>query len=356
MCNIKLPKKLPKGVKILENGQMEVTISYDVTKHGHSFSKPRNYNVQAIALMINDPKTQEAIKNGYAKGYYGHTKRNPNKGYLPSELDGNGNEVEPICMTTALSISGNIITHTQRIFNTDDGCRVQQLILNGAVGFSNVWDIGKKKFFGYDVVVSPNFAGNRIVVDSICEGNCAISEDFYIDEVTSQLPTDEAKEALKYLLEKYGDENITAINRLKSKSKQLVDEKDTQENIALKYREEADENALKIVKLQQQVKELQTQLEKEQQAKEDYKAELTEEKILKDEIQAELDEIKEILKKEGVAVVEDSISFDDNPLNKILKPAKDAIPTDIYLDDIHLKKAEDFREKTIGINIFKSRR
>ena len=165
---------LPDGVKILDNGQMEVEITFDVTKHGHNLGLPRNYNVTKIAGMINDSLVQETIKNGYGKGYYGHGKRDSETGLAP-EVDSNGGEVEPVCLTKQLSISGNMVTHKQRIFNTDKGERIQNLILNGGVGFSAVWDIVKKKFYGFDVVISPNFAGNRVVMDSICTvDGCAV--------------------------------------------------------------------------------------------------------------------------------------------------------------------------------------
>ena len=323
MCTIKLPKKLPKGVKILDNGQMEVTVSYDVTKHGHSLGKPRNYNINAIAMMINDPKVQEEIKNGYAKGYYGHGKRNINKGYLPSEVDTDGNEVEPICITTKLSIRGNIITHTQRIFNTEDGCRVQQLILNGAVGFSNAWDIGKRKFFGYDVVVSPNFAGNRIIIDSICAGNCSLSEDFYIDEISTILPTEEAQEAYKYLLSKYGDENTRAIKILKDKSKQKDDLISLKEEVVREFREEADTYAGKILALEEELGGDKAELNKTLAENKEFKEVIDKSKTLLDDI--------------GIEVGKDELNFKTTALDSILKPTTEKIPETIFVDNIEIK-------------------
>ena len=244
---------LPENVKILDNGQMEVTITYDVTKHGHAFGKPRNYNVNDIRLMIEDSDTQEEINNGYAKGYYGHSKRDVNSGYLPSEKDTDGNEVEPVSVTKSLSIDGNNITHTQRIFNTDEGIRLQKLILNGGVGFSNVWNIKKKKFFGFDAVVSQNFAGNRVIVDSICAGVCEIDnaiEKAVLDNVGANADT-EVKDIAKELLMK--DEAVldmlTIRDTIRGLKNDLQEEQEKNKTLLDELQVEKDKNNTFVINL-----------------------------------------------------------------------------------------------------------
>lgn len=235
-------------IKLLPNGQMEITISYDVTQHGHSFGAPRNYDVKKIAKMINSKSVQEEISNGYCKGYYGHGNRNKSKGYLPTERNDDGEVVEPVCITKALSIKGNTITHTQRIFNTDEGMRVQKLAENGAIGFSNVWNINTGKFYGYDAVLSPNFHGNSVIVDGICEdGQCQIGNalDAIVDEAVGDIEDETVREYAKDLLMHQQDVQDTIkiqeyIKDLRVKLDEVEKERDAEKERAIEAEKEVD--------------------------------------------------------------------------------------------------------------------
>jgi len=249
---------LPKGVKILDNGQMEVTITFDVSNNGHNFGASRNYDLVKYKTMIDDINVQKAIKDGYCKGYLGHQKRNTKAGYLPSEVDTDGNEVEPVCMTKSMSMNENMVTHTQRIFNTEQGIKVQKLILNGGVGFSSVHNLKEKKFFGFDAVISPNFSTNRVIVDSICNGACEIDSviDNAINDTVGVNADDEIKEIAKDLLMK--DDTVVDMIKIKDFIQALKEDKSNIEINLSQIKEELkkanDENAILKTSLDTEIK------------------------------------------------------------------------------------------------------
>ena len=226
---------------MLDNGQMEVTISFDVTAHGHSMSESRNYDLSRIKSVLNSRSVIEFIKNGYAKGFYGHGKRNKGAGYVPSEVDTNGVEVEPVCVTKSVTIQGKIITHKQRIFNTDNGIKLQKLILNGGVGFSVVWNLAKGYLLGFDAVVSPNFSGNRIIVDSICSGGSCNIDDALNSEIDSVYGKD-AEEEIRDIAMDLLMHQEDVLNYIDADSfiRELKDDKLRQENINFSLKEDID--------------------------------------------------------------------------------------------------------------------
>ena len=161
-----------------EDGNYDVNISFDITEHGHSFGMPRNYNLAKVTKLIRSKIVQDSVKNGYGICMYGHGARAKEQGYIANERNHNtGNEQEPIGKVTSLSIKNKIITYDAIIALTagNKGQSVADLIKAGIGGFSFVWDVPNSKFYGADFVLSPNFNGNRIVMDSICsDGKCQL--------------------------------------------------------------------------------------------------------------------------------------------------------------------------------------
>lgn len=173
----------------LDNGDVIVTISFDVTRHGHYFGVPRNYDIGKITKLIRSKSVQETVNNGYALGLYGHNKRHLTARHpYAREQDEAGNEVFPVAKTIALSIKGNIITHTQHVINTSKSDFIIRYIESGFGGFSFVWRVKDNEFYGADYVLSPNFTENRgEPLVSCSDGSCrvsAVSADSIIEELS----------------------------------------------------------------------------------------------------------------------------------------------------------------------------
>lgn len=161
-----------------EDGNYDVDISFDITEHGHSFGMPRNYNLAKVTKLIRSKVVQDTVKNGYGICMYGHGARAKEQGYIANERNHNtGNEQEPIGKVTYLAIKNKIISYKAIIALTagNKGQSVADMIKAGIGGFSFVWDVPNSMFYGADFVLSPNFNGNRIVMDSICgDGKCQL--------------------------------------------------------------------------------------------------------------------------------------------------------------------------------------
>jgi len=101
------------------DGVHKVSISFDITEHGHSFGLPRNYNLQNIHKLVRSKKVQDTIKNGYALCMYGHGARHKKTGYLATEVNfDTGTVQEPIGKVTKLSIRDKIVSYEMLLVET----------------------------------------------------------------------------------------------------------------------------------------------------------------------------------------------------------------------------------------------
>jgi len=212
-------------IEDLGNGTHKVSISFDVTEHGHNFGMPRNYNLAKVQKLIRSKEVQKAIKDGYAMTFYGHGARDKAQGYLANERNyKTGEEQEPIGKVTKLSIKDKIVSYEALLVETvgNKTKSVVKMIENGIGGFSFVWDVTKGIFYGSDFVLSPNFNGNRVVMDSICsDGSCQLDTAIH-DAVVDAIGThgdlyDDAKDLLIH------QDNVSQALEFKSKIKAMQD-------------------------------------------------------------------------------------------------------------------------------------
>ena len=218
-------KQIADKIKMNDDGSMEVTITFDPFEHGHELGSPRNYDPKKYKAMVENPKTQMHIKNGYAIGGYTHDIRN-SKGLLKN-LDDNGNPIIPALKTLSMEWipTGNgygLVKHTQRIANNKIGKEIQELIKAGIGGFSSAHNLTTGDFFGFDYVALPNFTTNRVIVDNTCKnGMCGLN----YDNVKNELE-DELYSKIEYYLDSLGYEyNKDDIDRLVFLEKQREDYK-----------------------------------------------------------------------------------------------------------------------------------
>jgi len=181
-------KKIAKGIKRLDDGTMEVTISFSPFKHGHKLGAERNYNRDAYKAMVENKVSQMHIKNGYALGYYSHSVRSKQNPCTAVEHNNNDEVIYPIAKTIEMYWDNDRqeVVHTQRILNNKGGKEIQKLIENGVGGFSSVHNLKTSLFCGFDYVLSPNFSSNRAVVDNVCKGGvCSLDADDIISDAIS---------------------------------------------------------------------------------------------------------------------------------------------------------------------------
>jgi hypothetical protein len=178
-------------IKELPDGTMEVTITFDPFTHGHELGQARNYDPKKYKFMVENPKTQMHIKNGYAIGGYTHDIRNSN-GTLKS-TDEFGNKIIPALKTLSMEWipTGNgygLVRHKQRIANNKIGKEIQELIKAGIGGFSSAHNLKTGDFFGFDYVALPNFTTNRVIVDNSCKnGMCNLNFDEVVNDIDKTL-------------------------------------------------------------------------------------------------------------------------------------------------------------------------
>lgn len=132
----------------------------------------RNYMLEAVKAMINNPETQEGLRLGELYGYYGHSRRQiAGKMDLPETavvmVEGKPVVLDniPACRTIAISVDDDgVVTHTQEIFDTPTGHIVAGMLESRAGGWSWV-TTGRdspsvsipKNLYGFDYVLNPNF-------------------------------------------------------------------------------------------------------------------------------------------------------------------------------------------------------
>jgi len=164
---------MKRATRKLKNGDIELTISFDITKHGHVLGEMRNYDIQQVTETIRNPVTQHHINVNLCLGYFGHSARQKNNNpHIAKEVDDNGNPVNVCSKVTGLKINKNIITYKVIVLNTEEGRKILKFLDSGIGGFSFAWSIEQGIFAGVDYVFSPNFVQNRILEGSICKGEC----------------------------------------------------------------------------------------------------------------------------------------------------------------------------------------
>lgn len=227
------------------NGVYEVSISFDITEHGHSYGMPRNYPLDKIQKLIRSQEVKKAIENGYALCMYGHMARHKKQGYLANEANAEtGTIQEPIGKVTQMSIKDRIISYKMTLVETSENKvkSVVKFIENSIGGFSAVWDVKRGVFYGFDFVLSPNFNGNRVVMDSICsDGSCQLGSainDTVLDAIGEHEELyNEAKDLLEHQDSVMGalkvkdkltamQDNITALKAKVSEQDIMLENKD----------------------------------------------------------------------------------------------------------------------------------
>ncbi len=335
------------------DGNYDVKISFDITDHGHTFGVPRNYNLQKVQKLIRSKDVQQTITNGYAICMYGHGARAKEQGYIANERNHNtGEEQEPVGKVKSLSIKDKIITYDAVIAITagNKGQSVVDMLKAEIGGFSFVWDVSKGVFYGADFVLSPNFNGNRVVMDSICtDGTCQLDtsiRDTVLDAIGEH---DELYAVAKDLLE----HQESAIQAIQFKGKMMamkdsmqslqdeLEEKDiTIENqkidldaISKKYadatrkKEEMDEEAKELL-----IKPLQDMIDK-----------LTPKAV-------KCDSLEEAIKDSGLTFEDGRVQLDSTALGNLFAPVdKDKYKIDtVQLDGLRKpKKTQDNTLDTI---------
>ena len=139
-------------------------ISYNLAERGRKYrGKERNFNLRAIAKVINGPECQERVRNRDMHGFYGHWTR-LKYGMIPNEgMDAAiAPKVVPALVTTLLRASDDgTVEHQAEFLATDPGQVAAKLYQSRAGGFSSAIDERKPDFFGFDFVLEPNYTANR---------------------------------------------------------------------------------------------------------------------------------------------------------------------------------------------------
>lgn len=281
------------------DGTMLVSIQFTPFTHGHDLGDERNYDPIQYRKMVENPRTQKRIANGYAVGFYSHHSRQKGAGYVAGERDAEGNTVFPCCKTLSMEWVDGEVKHEQRILSNKIGLEVQTLIENAVGGFSSLHDLENGDFLGFDYVVSPNFSTNRVLVDNLCEdGLCSIDMDT-ITRKTENIVRDNIKGYLSSIGKnnKAVENAIYALEIQEDNSQKLLD--------SIAKAKEITDNEKEVLELEK--KELSLELEQAKDYITDSEKELEELTInyknelnsLRDTHEKQLDAITQQLKQEG---------------------------------------------------------
>lgn len=158
-------------------------ITYNVNTRGRKvLGQDRNFELSALARLINGPAVQETVKHGDMLGYFGHWPRikfgmATQEGGIDKET-GKAVNLPLAVRTVELSADdqGNI-THRTEFMDTEAGAVALGLYNSKAGGFSSAivpvagtHPIIPKSFNGFDYVYQPNYTTNRghkVILDSI---------------------------------------------------------------------------------------------------------------------------------------------------------------------------------------------
>ena len=244
----------------LDNGNMIVEVSFDVSKHGHNLGRPRNYDMNRYKAMIESDKTKKHINNGYGLIFYSHDARSPSKNYVPHERDKDGNYQLPVGRLLEVSfIPPSTVKFKALILNNAMGKEVQKLIESGVGGFSLVNDLKNKLLIGADYVLSPNFSSNRVITKETCKnGLCNIQ----LDTIEHKLE-DELKESVRAYLDSLEIEDEAIFDAIVNLEKQTQEYKET-----LEFAKTLDDTKLELeTEKYTELDELQAQLDSIEQSK-----------------------------------------------------------------------------------------
>jgi len=177
-------------------GRKTGKIRYNVQQRGRKHNgKDRNFDLPAMARLVNGPAVQEQVEQGDLLGYYGHWMR-MKFGMSPPEsivLDGKVVRIEPAIRTTYLhaDADGNI-EHEAEFLDTESGRMAESLFDSKAGGFSSA--IGARSngisdiptaFGGFDYVFEPNFTENRgYMLDSV---DADLNDEVVFDNVIQEM-------------------------------------------------------------------------------------------------------------------------------------------------------------------------
>lgn len=318
-------------IKRLSDGNYEVTITFDITEHGHDHGMPRNYSLKKVQQLVNSDRVQADIANGYAVCMYGHGARHQKQGYRPKEHNFESKDVqEPIGKVTSLSIYGKKITWTALLVETDENKTksVAKLIESNIGGFSFVWDLKYMVFYGADFVLSPNFNGNRVVMDSICgDGECTI--DNKIDTVVLDVigNHDDLFEEAKDLL--VHQDTVMSVIKVKDRFSALIDSVESlqsqlEEKQTIIENKDIDINAEKAEKSSLE-KQLSDTIKKAEEA-----LELNTEKDERvSSLESEIENLNKLLGEYGIMQSENDLSLDPNALGALVLNKKEKFNKDV---------------------------
>jgi hypothetical protein len=146
----------------------DVSGTIDLAKHGRTKHNNRPYLIKAVQRILASPTVQEELKLGEMYGYFGHGIREITGKMKPSEVEFinvNGKmakvSVEPsnVCLEVSCSDEG-IVSHKQRILDTDSGKQVQAMHDANVGGWS--WATSGKPhainvFAGFDWVKQASY-------------------------------------------------------------------------------------------------------------------------------------------------------------------------------------------------------
>lgn len=169
----------------------------------------RRYVLSAVKSMLESSRTQEDLRLGESYGYYGHQRRVLTKKLdLPEVsvimLEGKPVVLENVPSNRTVSITVDdegVVTHTQEIFDNEQGRIIAGLINSGAGGWS--WATGGKDtpmasiptaFHGVDYVLNPNYVSLDHPA-SMFESNES-REESMLESMKGQNFSDEAAQAI----------------------------------------------------------------------------------------------------------------------------------------------------------------
>lgn len=154
---------------------MTDTIRYNVNDRGRAHrGKDRNFDLRALAALVNSPEVQERVRNRDMVGYYGHWQR-MKFGMNPPEtviVDGKNVNIEPAIVTTYLRAEADgTIEHRTEFLDTASGKVAARLNKSRTGGFSSAINATPRgnfhvaqEFAGFDYVLEPNYTTNRTYV------------------------------------------------------------------------------------------------------------------------------------------------------------------------------------------------
>ena len=214
-------------------------IKYNLTERGRSVRGPaRNFDIPALARMINGPDVQERVKHGDMIGYFGHWPRvqfglNPAEGGV---VNGKAVAIEPAIRTISIKadpVTGDV-EHEAEFLDTASGKIAARMWASKAGGFSsaiNTRPVGDKAFplgfHGFDYVNEPNYSTNRgygLALDGVFGEedmfDAVAERQAMLDQCASMLDTMQAEyDRMAATLDKVTQENTYYVAQLAKREK-----------------------------------------------------------------------------------------------------------------------------------------